>query len=538
MKNHETKMKSKTTLGVACHLFSRAVCLGAVVLICSTAPAQNLFVTNGDAILEFTPNGAQSTFASGLSGALGLAFDRAGNLFVADRSIAAGGTIYKFTPDGVRSTFALGLSYPSGLVFDSGGNLFVADGGAIYKFTPQGARSTFASGLSSTSGLTFDSVGNLFVSADFDAVTQGIAKVYKFTPGGVRTTFASGFTGPWSLAFDSAGNLWVADTGDIDGLGAAIYKVTPGGVRNTFLSWPRDRIVPDGGLAFDSTGNLFVTDFFGGILKFTPSGVRSTFAPGFQSGSIAFQPVQAPTSTPTPTPTPTPSATPAPTPTPGSGPAQMLSPAQGSTFSSSSVTFNWSAGSASAYVLLLGSFPNGADIYNSGKLNMLSTTVNNIPTNGRTIYATLLSQVNNSWTFKSYTYKAFNSSATPTPAPTPTPSATPTPTPSPTPTPTPTATPTATPTPTTGLAVMLSPVPGSTFTSSSVTFSWSAGSATAYFLFVGSSLYGADIYNSGIVTVHSKTLNNIPTDGRTIYVTLGSKVNGSWTFNSYTYKAF
>jgi hypothetical protein len=85
---------------------------------------------------------------------------------------------------------------------------------------------------------------------------------------------------------------------------------------------------------------------------------------------------------------------------------------------------------------------------------------------------------------------------------------------------------------------MLSPVPGATFTSSSVTFNWSAGSATAYFLFVGSSLHGADIYNSGIVTVLSKTVSNIPTDGRTIYVTLGSKVNGSWTTNSYTYKAF
>jgi hypothetical protein len=86
--------------------------------------------------------------------------------------------------------------------------------------------------------------------------------------------------------------------------------------------------------------------------------------------------------------------------------------------------------------------------------------------------------------------------------------------------------------------VMLTPPTGATFTSSSVTFSWSAGSATAYFLLVGSSLYGADSYNSGIVSVHSKTVNNIPTDGRTIYVTLGSLVNGSWTFNSYTYKAF
>ena len=85
---------------------------------------------------------------------------------------------------------------------------------------------------------------------------------------------------------------------------------------------------------------------------------------------------------------------------------------------------------------------------------------------------------------------------------------------------------------------MLTPPPGSTLTSSSVTFTWSAGSASAYFLFVGNSLHGADIYNSGAVTVQSKTVNNIPIDGRTIYVTLGSKVNGSWFTKDYTYKAF
>jgi len=111
------------------------------------------------------------------------------------------------------------------------------------------------------------------------------------------------------------------------------------------------------------------------------------------------------------------------------------------------------------------------------------------------------------------------------------------PSPSATPTPTPSATPTFTPR-TTVPEQMVSPTPGSTFTSSSVTFNWSAGSATAYFLFVGSSLHGADIYNSSIVHALSATVNNIPTDGRTIYVTLGSQVNGSWTYKNYMYKAF
>jgi len=71
----------------------------------------------------------------------------------------------------------------------------------------------------------------------------------------------------------------------------------------------------------------------------------------------------------------------------------------------------------------------------------------------------------------------------------------------------------------TGSAVMLSPVPGSTFTSSSVTFSWSAGSATAYWLLIGSSPRSSNIYNSSQTQALSATVNNIPTDGRAIYVT-------------------
>jgi len=118
----------------------------------------------------------------------------------------------------------------------------------------------------------------------------------------------------------------------------------------------------------------------------------------------------------------------------------MLSPVPGSTFTSSSETFNWSAGSATAYWLLVGSSPNHSDIYNSGQLQALSATVNNIPTDGRTVYVALLSLVNGSWTFNSYTYSAFGASATPTP--------TLTPTPTPTPMATATATPTATPAPT------------------------------------------------------------------------------------------
>ncbi len=239
-------------------------------------------------IYKFTPNGASSTFASGLDGPEGLAFDSAGNLFVTSFL----GNIYKFTPSGARTTFASGLNDAMGLAFDGAGNLFVADEGSgnIYKFKPNAGRSTFASGLSSPRSLTFDIMGNLYV-AD---VTGG--SIYKFDPNGVRSTFASGLSYPYALAFDSAGNLFVTDWGN-PGVAGYVYKYTSDGVRSTFAALGAPL-----GLAFDSSGNLLVMDEYSGkIYKYTPNGVRTVFAtiPGLvmdQTGYLAFQP--APTSSP------------------------------------------------------------------------------------------------------------------------------------------------------------------------------------------------------------------------------------------------
>src|SRR6478609_8339832 len=123
MKNNLTETKSRSGFGLTRHLIGGVLCLAVISLICSRASAQNLFAVdlNNGNIDEFTPNGVRSTIAFGLNYPAGLAFDQAGNLFVAD-----GGAIDKFTPAGVRTTFASVLS-PMGLTFDSAGNLFVAD---------------------------------------------------------------------------------------------------------------------------------------------------------------------------------------------------------------------------------------------------------------------------------------------------------------------------------------------------------------------------------------------------------------------------
>src|SRR5437899_2110215 len=166
MKNKLMEAKFKSPLGVAGQLFSRVACLGAGILICSSALAQNLFVTGGDAgggkIFKFTWDGVQSIFASGLGAPQGLAFDSTGNLFVLDGGYidGLGGAIYKFTPAGVRHTFVSAKRFciGPGLAIDGADNLFTQDWctGNIYKFTPRGHRSTFVSGLNeSVSFLAF-----------------------------------------------------------------------------------------------------------------------------------------------------------------------------------------------------------------------------------------------------------------------------------------------------------------------------------------------------------------------------------------------
>jgi len=97
----------KTSIGTVFHSFGAAVCAGAVLLIASSAQAQNLFVANwaDNDIIEITPSGVQSIFASGLDGPYGLAFNSAGDLFVAN---FFGGDIIEITPSGTQSIIASG----------------------------------------------------------------------------------------------------------------------------------------------------------------------------------------------------------------------------------------------------------------------------------------------------------------------------------------------------------------------------------------------------------------------------------------------
>src|SRR6266568_5052420 len=112
--------------------------------------------------------------------------------------------------------------------------------------------------------MAFDRSGNLFFAE------PSSNKILKFAPDGTTTTFATGVEGP--LAFDASGNLFVSAFDDA----GTIFKFRPDGTRNVFESKLRR---PEG-LAFDAAGNLFVYDSEdpGKIVKLSPHGVVSTFA--------------------------------------------------------------------------------------------------------------------------------------------------------------------------------------------------------------------------------------------------------------------
>ncbi|MEO6996394.1 MAG: immunoglobulin domain-containing protein [Lacunisphaera sp.] len=281
----------------------------------------NLLVADASAnvIRMVTPTGAVSIFAGtvGNAGSTdgtgsaarfnqpgGLAFDAAGNLFVADTGNA---TIRKITPSGVVTTLAgdatargnvdgtgnaARFNHPIGLAVDSAGNLFVADTftDTVRKITPAGAVSTLAgtntvtgstdgSGaaarFNTPSGVTVDASGIVYVAdtgnntirqitADGTVTTlAGLPGVGGSTDG---TGSAAFFSQPTNLAIAPNGNLYVADTGN-----ALIRRVTSSGVVTLVAGVPGISGLSDGvgldalfdqphGVVLDGNGNLLVAD--------------------------------------------------------------------------------------------------------------------------------------------------------------------------------------------------------------------------------------------------------------------------------------
>jgi hypothetical protein len=252
------------------------------------AAAGDLFVSDlaTNSILVYSPDGTKSTFASGLNRPQGLGFDQYGNLYAAD---LGSGRILKFTADGTGSTFTSGLLGPAGLSLgdlDGDGKLFVSEnsGNRIDKFKLDGTKSLFAS-VNSPYGIVYDNP-SLYIATH-------TSEVKATDPADPPTTISSG-NNSRSVNRDFHDNLFVSSDSGV------IFKVASDGTKTIFASG----LSGPSGMAFDHLrklgtgggepdhGNLFVADRLGGghIFKFTPLGVRTTFASGGSPNFLAFQP--------------------------------------------------------------------------------------------------------------------------------------------------------------------------------------------------------------------------------------------------------
>ena len=269
-----------------------------------------------------------------INSANGIAFDSAGNLYIADSSnnrirkvdtngvitTVAGNGVPGYSGDGGAATNA-SLKQPYDIASDAWGNLFIADshnqrvrkvdtngiistvaGTSLRGFSGDGGAATNAQ-LNTLYGITVDGLGNLFIADSFNnrvrrVDTNGIVMTivgsgaYGFSGDGMAATNAA-IDEPWDVTLDSAGNLFIADffnqrirKVDVNGMintvagnGSSAYSGDGGFATNASLDLPR-------ALTVDSVGNVYVADSYNQrIRKVNPGGVISTVAgngiPGF-----------------------------------------------------------------------------------------------------------------------------------------------------------------------------------------------------------------------------------------------------------------
>jgi sugar lactone lactonase YvrE len=306
------------------------------VAVSGTGPFTYQWQLNGANL----PNGIITTVAGGgsnwdgdaalgasLSQPVGVAFDGAGNMFIADTADAR---IRKVGTNGIINTVAgngtngysgdegpatnAKLFLPSAVALDTLGNLYIADStnNRIRKVDTNGVISTVAgknavgfSGdgglatnatLNGPTGVVLDAIGNLYIA------DHGNNRIRKVGTNGIISTLAGtnapGFSGdgsaainaklywPFGVALDGSGNLFIADTQN-----SRIRVVGTNGIITTVAGTATYGFSGDGGpatqaslrkpscAAVDNFGNIYIADPYNDrIRQVATNGIITTVA--------------------------------------------------------------------------------------------------------------------------------------------------------------------------------------------------------------------------------------------------------------------
>jgi uncharacterized protein (TIGR03437 family) len=282
----------------------------------------------GDGTAGYTGDAAAATKAE-LNDPTGMAFDSAGNLYIAD---ASNNVIRMVSTSGIISTIAgnntagfdgdgglavdAEISNPTAVAVDQFGNVFIADAGnnVIRKvssaniFTVVGGAATLLQ-LNQPDGLAFDSTGAMYIA---DTGNRRIIKVVNGGPSVFAGNGTLGYSGdggpavdaslgdPMGVAVDAAGNVYIADT-----FNSLIRKVTPDGIISTVAGDGIQAYFGDGNIAtaaalyfphdvtVDSTGNVYIADTFNYVVRLLQPQAPAIFANGVVNAA-RYRPLIAP----------------------------------------------------------------------------------------------------------------------------------------------------------------------------------------------------------------------------------------------------